>query len=339
MQPTNTNASQTSISVTTNGTSRTLTKSSSEKILQTAINTVRPLPSPRDREETVIPIHHNQNVLYVRQQSLQSPPVAPPTITTATTMRSQSVDLSSPNPNVIKPQAQKIVKFRFDESSTDPNDQNVSREEFVTKLIDNRTVTVQNQVKHDDGRIEKYLVDGSIQTQFPNGTIKETNPAKDNTYVQFYNGDYKHVDHSNHIETYYYAQTNVTQIKYESGCDAGLQIFKFPNGQIEKHHLDNTKEILFPDKTVKYIYTNGTEETRLPNGTNIKLNTTSGHKVIDYPNKQREIHTQDYKRREYPDGSLKTVYSNGMSETRYANGRVRVKDELGKIISDSLVQK
>ena len=60
----------------------------------------------------------------------------------------------------------------------------------------------------------------------------------------------------------------------------------------------------------------------------------TGSKVIEYPNKQREIHTKDYKRREYPDGSIKTVYTNGISETRYANGRVRIKDPTGNIISD-----
>ncbi len=327
---------------------------------------VRYSPMTTINKEPEQPINLNVNSStggqshFFRQQSLQSSTTSPPSMTSTTT-RSLSVDLL-PSPT----NQQKTVKFKLtsdcepvesidlmqqqqsnnkticsplNNSSNSSSTSNIIKQQdrgFVTKLIDNQTVAIQSQIKHEDGRVENQLIDGTMQTRFPNGTLKETNANKDNTYVQFYNGDYKHVDHLNHIETYYYAQTNVTQIKYDAGADlAGLQIFKFPNGQIEKHHVDSTKEILFPDKTIKYIYTNGMEETRLPNGTTIKLNMTSGHKIIEYPNKQREIHTQDYKRREYPDGSIKTVYSNGMSETRYANGRTRIKDELGNIISDT----
>ena len=112
-----------------------------------------------------------------------------------------------------------------------------------------------------------------------------------------------------------------------------MQILKFPSGQIEKHHTNKTREIIFPDKICKFIYPDGSEESRLPNGTCIKIDANGG-KIIEYPNKQREIHTREYKRREYPDGSIKTVYTNGISETRYANGRVRIKDPSGNIISD-----
>ena len=40
-------------------------------------------------------------------------------------------------------------------------------------------------------------------------------------------------------------------------------------------------------------------------------------------------------RREYPDGTVKTVYEDGRSETRYGNGRIRVKDAKGNIITDT----
>ena len=39
-------------------------------------------------------------------------------------------------------------------------------------------------------------------------------------------------------------------------------------------------------------------------------------------------------RRQYPDGSVKTVYRDGRQETRYPTGRVRVKDKTGKILVD-----
>ena len=33
-----------------------------------------------------------------------------------------------------------------------------------------------------------------------------------------------------------------------------MQVFKFENGQIEKHFIDGMKEIIFPDGFIKKIY-------------------------------------------------------------------------------------
>lgn len=52
---------------------------------------------------------------------------------------------------------------------------------------------------------------------------------------------------------------------------------------------------------------------------------------------QREIHTADYKKREYPDGTVKTVYSDGRQETCYPTGRLRIKDSDGNVIMDNRV--
>ena len=46
-----------------------------------------------------------------------------------------------------------------------------------------------------------------------------------------------------------------------------MQVFKFENGQIEKHHADGTKQIIFPDGTLKYILPDGYEETFFADGT------------------------------------------------------------------------
>lgn len=37
------------------------------------------------------------------------------------------------------------------------------------------------------------------------------------------------------------------------------QVFYFPNGQTEAHHVDGSKEILFPDGTLRQVLENGTE--------------------------------------------------------------------------------
>lgn len=217
-------------------------------------------------------------------------------------------------------------------SSTSHNSSyNSAGEEFVTTQSQGsqRQVRVKETRHFEDKHVEKYLEDGTTLTIFPNGTIKEVSKDKRCTFVKFFNGDRKEMNHDTGTETYFYAETAITQIIYSNG----MTILKFPSGQVEKHHTNKTREIIFPDNICKFIYPDGSEESRMPNGTCIKIDKTGG-KVIEYPNKQREIHTKDYKRREYPDGSIKTVYTNGISETRYANGRTRIKDAQGNVISD-----
>lgn len=42
-----------------------------------------------------------------------------------------------------------------------------------------------------------------------------------------------------------------------------------------------------------------------------------------------------FQRREYPDGTVKTVYNDGKVETRYSNGRVRIRNKNGNLLHDS----
>lgn len=60
-----------------------------------------------------------------------------------------------------------------------------------------------------------------------------------------------------------------------------------------------------------------------------------GSKVIQFNTGQQEIHTADFKRRKYPDGTVKTIYSDGRQETQYPTGRVRLKDAQGHVIMDT----
>lgn len=61
----------------------------------------------------------------------------------------------------------------------------------------------------------------------------------------------------------------------------------------------------------------------------------NGERVLLLPNGQREVHTAQHKRREYPDGTVKLVYADGSQETRYSTGRVRLKDKDGNLVMDS----
>lgn len=187
----------------------------------------------------------------------------------------------------------------------------------------------QEEIMQSDNKIEKMLPDGGRLVVFPNGTRKELSADGQTVKVMFFNGDVKHTMPDQRV-IYYYAEAQTTHITYPDG----MEVLQFPNNQTEKHFPDGRKEINFPDQTVKTLYPDGREESVLTDGTIIQLN-PDGSKVIQFNTGQREIHTADFKRREYPDGTVKTVYSDGRQETQYPTGRVRLKDAQGHVIMDT----
>ena len=64
--------------------------------------------------------------------------------------------------------------------------------------------------------------------------------------------------------------------------------------QAEKHYRDGTKEIIFLDQTIKYLYPNGAEEWVFSDGIIQKIN-VEGERTIKFPNGQRETHPKCYK--------------------------------------------
>uniref|UniRef100_A0A673GMF2 Centromere protein J C-terminal domain-containing protein n=1 Tax=Sinocyclocheilus rhinocerous TaxID=307959 RepID=A0A673GMF2_9TELE len=198
-------------------------------------------------------------------------------------------------------------------------------------LINSLSAIVQSQKEQEEitqsDKIEKVLPDGGRLVVFPNGTRKELSADGQTVKVMFFNGDVKHTIY---LYIYYYAEAQTTHITYPDG----MEVLQFPNDQTEKHFPDGRKEITFPDQTVKTLYPDGREESVLTDGTIIQLN-PDGSKVIQFNTGQREIHTADFKRREYPDGTVKTVYSDGRQETQYPTGRVRLKDAQGHVIMDT----
>ncbi|XP_027626218.1 T-complex protein 10A homolog [Tupaia chinensis] len=119
-----------------------------------------------------------------------------------------------------------------------------------------------------------------------------------------------------------------------TACPRGSAAVRLHHKQTEKLHPDGSKEIVFADGTVKRLKS-GHEETLFPDGTVVRVR-RNGDKIIVFSNGQREIHTAQFERREYPDGTARTVYFSGLQETRCATGsvRVRVRDEAGTVILD-----
>ncbi|XP_030642395.1 centromere protein J [Chanos chanos] len=187
----------------------------------------------------------------------------------------------------------------------------------------------QGEMTHSDGKTEKALPDGGRLIVFPNGTRKELSADGRTAKVTFFNGDVKHVTADQRV-IYYYAEAQTTHTTYPDG----MEVLQFPNGQTEKHFPDGRKEITFPDQTVKTLHPDGTEESVLTDGTIVHIN-PDGSKQIQFNTGQRELHTAEFKRREYPDGTVKTVYSDGRQETRYPTGRLRLKDPQGRVVMDT----
>ncbi|XP_060731667.1 centromere protein J isoform X1 [Tachysurus vachellii] len=185
------------------------------------------------------------------------------------------------------------------------------------------------QEESTDGKIEKTCPDGGRLTIFPNGTRKQVSADGLSVTITFFNGDIKQMMPDQRV-IYYYAEAQTTHTTYPDG----LEVLQFPNNQIEKHFTDGHKEITFPDQTVKNLYPDGREESVLLDGTIIQQN-PDGTKEIQFNTGQRELHTAQFKRREYPDGTVKTVYSDGRQETRYPNGRVRLKNPEGHVVMDT----
>ncbi|XP_018895357.4 centrosomal P4.1-associated protein isoform X7 [Gorilla gorilla gorilla] len=188
---------------------------------------------------------------------------------------------------------------------------------------------IQGEISHPDGKVEKVYKNGCHVILFPNGTQKEVSADGKTITVTFFNGDVKQVMPDQRV-IYYYAAAQTTHTTYPEG----LEVLHFSSGQIEKHYPDGRKEITFPDQTVKNLFPDGQEESIFPDGTIVRVQ-RDGNKLIEFNNGQRELHTAQFKRREYPDGTVKTVYGNGHQETKYRSGRIRVKDKEGNVLMDT----
>jgi T-complex protein 10 C-terminus len=88
-----------------------------------------------------------------------------------------------------------------------------------------------------------------------------------------------------------------------------LQLFYLLfSGQTEHRYKDGSVEVHYQNGSIRITNPNWTddskEEWRLPDGTNIKIKNNET-KILTFANGQREIHTTNHKRREYPDGTVK----------------------------------
>lgn len=96
---------------------------------------------------------------------------------------------------------------------------------------------VEQSIGHD-GKIQRIYENGKKEVIFSNGVKREVFPDG-YTIVYFNNNDIKQT-YSDQKVVYYFAEAKTTQSTFPDN----LQVFKFSNGQIEKHFPDGTKEIM-----------------------------------------------------------------------------------------------
>lgn len=110
------------------------------------------------------------------------------------------------------------------------------------------------------GQTEHRHKDGKVEIYFPNGTVRITNPNREEQ--EGIKEEWKYADGSNAIQ-----MTN------------GERILMLPNGQREIH-ANGHKRREYPDGTVKIVYPDGSTETRYSNG-RVRLKNKDGKLIMD----------------------------------------------------------
>jgi len=108
---------------------------------------------------------------------------------------------------------------------------------FPEQYHSDANVTIISNKVSSDGKVAKVFSNGKTELKFANGVRRESFPDG-YTIVYFTNNDIKQT-HVNGKVVYYFAKAKTTQTTFPDG----LQVFKFPTGQLEKHYPDHTKEI------------------------------------------------------------------------------------------------
>ncbi|GAB5566199.1 centromere protein J isoform X1 [Prionailurus iriomotensis] len=220
-----------------------------------------------------------------------------------------------------------------------------------------------------NGTRKEVSADGkTVTVTFFNGDVKQVMP--DERVIYYYaSAQTTHTTYPEGLEVLHFSSGQI-----EKHFPNGRKEITFPDQTIKNLFPDGQEESIFPDGTIVrvqrgvqfecpactsssplgincfFCFTASEQVLSLvmPLPRNIKSlfqpdkeqallseKNKDGNKIIEFNNGQRELHTAQFKRREYPDGTVKTVYTNGHQETKYTSGRIRVKDKDGNILMDT----
>mmetsp|Transcript_38837 Transcript_38837/g.91377 ORF Transcript_38837/g.91377 Transcript_38837/m.91377 type:complete len:1080 (+) Transcript_38837:71-3310(+) len=117
------------------------------------------------------------------------------------------------------------------------------------------------EVRRTDDRTEKIFKDGRREVEFTNG-LRKVMWADGRATVFFQNGDRKEI-HPDKVVVYHYCETGAVQTTLPDKTE----VYRFADGQFERHYPDGSKEIRFPNGTSKQIFADGAEEIVFADGT------------------------------------------------------------------------
>lgn len=148
------------------------------------------------------------------------------------------------------------------------NNENFDKQEYKIKRFDeefekydlifpkqysfNRNLIRQDKLK--DNKFVNYYEGDIREVIFPSGVLKEIHPDG-YQLVNFPNKDIKQLFPNGKMIYFFYDSKTIQFTIPEDK----MQVFKFANGQIEKHYEDGTKRIFYPDGTIKVINNEGEE--------------------------------------------------------------------------------
>ena len=141
------------------------------------------------------------------------------------------------------------------------NDDNIEGYDFIIpdkyKLKNNGIII--NSI-NTDGKIINIYENNKKEILFQSGVRKEIF-SDGYQLINFPNGDMKQkfVGEEEKV-MYFYSETNTIQTSFKNG----INVFKFNNGQIEKHYPDGSKYIFYSNGIRRKISKNGTEEDFIP---------------------------------------------------------------------------
>ena len=112
-----------------------------------------------------------------------------------------------------------------------------------------------NIAKTEDGKKINFYDKNKKEIIFQSGVRKEIY-YDGYQIIYFTNGDIKQIFPEKEKQVYFFNESKIIQTTIPDK----IQVFKFENGQIEKHYINGIKEIIFPNGNIKRIFKDGKEE-------------------------------------------------------------------------------
>ena len=140
------------------------------------------------------------------------------------------------------PQNTYHVKREYSEPSenSEQNDSNETEENFqmvFPEIYHNSDSKIINETVNKNGKIQRIFENGKKELIFNNGVKKQIFP--DGYQIVYFNNKDIKQTYPDKKSVYYFSEANTTQTTFPNE----LKVFRFSNGQIEKHYPDQTKEV------------------------------------------------------------------------------------------------